>query len=72
MQDQLHALNYWWLRKTREEQALAELRADGDAEHRAVARADAGADDLHGRLDLARLRRLPRYSCLGEREQGYV
>ena len=32
MQRRLHALNYWWLRKTREEQQKAELRADGDAE----------------------------------------
>lgn len=32
MQNQLHALNYWWVRKTREQQAQAELRADGDAD----------------------------------------
>jgi NAD-dependent deacetylase sirtuin 4 len=32
VQGQLAALNYWWLRKTREEQQNAELRADGDAE----------------------------------------
>jgi NAD-dependent deacetylase sirtuin 4 len=32
VQSQLTALNWWWLRKTREEQRKAELRADGDAE----------------------------------------
>ena len=32
VQNQLQALNYWWLRKMREEQKDAELRADGDAE----------------------------------------
>ena len=32
VQAQLQALNYWWLRKTCEEQNSAELRADGDAE----------------------------------------
>ena len=32
VQSQLTALNWWWLRKTREEQQKAELRADGDAE----------------------------------------
>ena len=32
VQSQLTALNWWWLRKTREEHRKAGLRADGDAE----------------------------------------